>query len=62
MSSTKPMTDKRQGQHNQQRANDPKRVGNNQVEPQKNSQKNQRDDRNQSPKDQHDSQGDKPSR
>jgi len=62
MSSTRPITDKRQGQHTQQQANDPKRMGNNPVEPRKNFQKDQRDDRNQSPNDQHDSQGDKPSR
>lgn len=58
MSSTKSMTDKQQAQHNQQQGNDPRRMGNKPVEPQKN----QRDDRNQSPKSQHDSQGDKPSR
>jgi hypothetical protein len=55
-SSTKPISEKQQGQHGQ--ANDPKRVGTNPVEPQKN----ERDDRSQSPKNQHDSQGDKPSR
>jgi len=54
MSSTKPM-DKQRGQHNQQ-GSDPKRMGNNPVEPQKN----ERDDRNQeSQKDQRDSQRDK---
>jgi len=59
MSSTKPMTDKQEGQHNQQ-GYDPKRMGNNPSEPQKN----ERDSRNQqSQKDQHDKQRDKqPSR
>lgn len=58
MSSTKPITDKQQGHQNQQ-ANDPKRMGNNPVEPQKN----ERDNRNQqTQKGQHDSQRDKPSR
>jgi hypothetical protein len=59
MSSTKPMTDRQQGQRNQQQANDPKRMGNNSVEPQKN----ERDNRNQqTQKDQHDSERDKQSR
>ena len=60
MSSTKPINDKQQGQHNQQQGYDPKRMGNHPVEPQKN----ERDSRNQqSQKDQHDSMRDKqPSR
>jgi len=59
MSSTKPINDKQQGQYNQQ-GNDPKRMGNNPSEPQKN----ERDSRNQqSQKGQHDSERDKqPSR
>jgi len=58
MSSTKPINDKQQGQQNQQ-ANDPKRMGNNPVDPQKN----ERDNRNQqTQKDQHDSQRERPSR
>jgi len=35
MSSTRPISDKQQGQNNQQQANDPKRPGNKPVEPQK---------------------------
>jgi hypothetical protein len=60
MSSTRPISEKQQGQHNQQQENDPKRMGNNPIEPQKN----ERDSRNQqSQKDRHDSQQDKqPSR
>ena len=54
MSSTKPISDKQQGQHNQQ-MNDPKRMGNDPAEPQKNDRNTQNNQ--QSQKDQHNSQG-----
>ena len=59
-SSTKPMTDKQHGQHNQQQGYDPKRMGNNPAEPQKNEWDSRQQ---QSKKGQHDNQRDKqPSR
>jgi hypothetical protein len=56
MSSTKTPSERQQGQNNQHQVNDPKRMGNNPVEPQKN----ERDNRNeQSQKGQHDNTRDK---
>ena len=53
MSSTKPVSEKQKGQQNQQ-TNDPKRMGNSPVEPQKNDR--DTEDNQQRQKDQHNSQ------
>jgi len=59
MGSTKPVSDKQQGQHNQQ-MNDPKRMGNNPVEPQKNDRNTQ--DNQQMQKDKHSQRSNQPTR
>jgi hypothetical protein len=59
MSSTKSLSDKQQGEHNQQ-TNDPKRMGNNPVEPQKNDRNTQ--DNQQMQKDKHSQRSNQPTR